>query len=263
MRFLRLPIKDPRTVARDIPGVCDLLFPQLLPAIIAHMNREAKSIPGCTPVPQSLISGMSTNAAMLFEVAYARAEQIMSGNISADWDSCLNIALKRQAKYFDAVLPEKLSEIEVEIANLTANNLVTFLSHARLKQPSMEIKASPIIPGYHWISEGKGDFSIGTTLIEVKCSGRNFSSSDYRQVLMYWLLSYVSAIEDKSTEWKSGVLLNPRLNKYIEFDFTDLVKITGEGRSKIEIIELFSSIIGDYELRMENIGVLNISAQEN
>lgn len=69
---------------------------------------------------------------------------------------------------------------------------------------------------------------------------------------MYWLLSYASAIEDKSTEWKYGVLLNPRLNKYIEFDFTDLVKIFGAGRSKIEILELFSSIIGDYALRMES-----------
>ena len=252
MRFLRLPIKDPRTVARDIPGVCDLLFPQLLPAIIAHMNCEAKRIPGCAAISQSLISQMSTNAAMLFEVAYARAEQFLLGNINADWDNCLNIALKRQSRYFDAVLPEKLSEVDIEIANLTANNLVISLLNIQSTKPNINIDASPVIPGYYWISEGKGDFSIGKTLIEVKCSAKNFSSSDYRQLLMYWLLNYAAAIEDKSTEWKSGILLNPRLNRYIELDFSELVKIAGAGRSKIEILELFSSIIGDYALRLEN-----------
>lgn len=251
MKFLRLPIKDPRTVARDIPGVCDILFPQLLPAIVSHLNREAQSIPNCTYVEEGLTLKMSTNAAMLFEVAYARAEQVLDG-AAEDWEACLNVALSRQSKYFDANLPEKLTEIDLSIANRTADNLVKSISFFQDRSHNIKAIQSPVIPGYQWIAKGCGDFSIGTTLIEVKCSGRSFSSSDYRQLLIYWLLSFASSIEGGVEEWKKGVLLNPRLNKYIEFEFDELVKIAGAGRSKIEILELFSSLVGDYAFKLGN-----------
>lgn len=251
MRFTRLPVKDPRTVARDIPGICDILFPQLLPAIVSHLNREAQSIPSCSYVEESLIRRMSTNAAMLFEVAYARAEQILYG-VSEDWAACLNVALARQSRYFDANLPERLTDIDILIAQKTAVNLVNSIKFFHSTNQNIEIIRSPVIPGYHWISQGNGDFSIGTTLIEVKCTSRNFSSSDYRQLLIYWLLSFSSSIEGGHEEWKSGVLLNPRLNKYLEINFNELVKIVGAGRTKIEILELFSSLVGDYAFKLSN-----------
>ncbi len=249
MRFLRLPVKDPRTVARDIPGICDLLFPQLLPAIISHLNREAQPIPGCSYVDENLVRKMSTNAAMLFEVAYARAEQIL-GDAPEDWDKCINIALNRQSRYFDADLPEKLSSLDLSIAKKTAVNLVKSIKFLHNQHNNTKIVHSPLIPGYQWVAQGNGDFSIDRTLIEVKCSSKNFSSSDYRQLLIYWLLSYSSSIEGKGEEWSSGILLNPRLNKFIEIDFDELIKMTGAGRTKIEILELFSSIIGDYAYKV-------------
>ncbi|MBU2874000.1 hypothetical protein [Marinobacter salexigens] len=251
MRFLRLPIKDPRTVARDIPGICDILFPQLLPAIVSHLNREAQPIPGCSYVEESLVLKMSTNAAMLFEVAYARAEQILAG-ATEDWDASLNIALERQSKYFDADLPEVLTEIDVLIAKKTANNLVKSIKFFQSKNQNIKVVQSPVVPGFQWIAQGNGDFAIGNKLIEVKCSSRNFSSSDYRQLLIYWLLSFSSAIEGRSEEWESGILLNPRLNKHIEFKFDELIKVAGAGRSKIELLELFSSLVGDYAFKLGN-----------
>ncbi|HSH49419.1 MAG TPA: hypothetical protein VK991_12615 [Halomonas sp.] len=251
MKFLRLPVKDPRTVARDIPGICDILFPQLLPAIVSHLNREAQPISGCSDVEKSLILKMSTNAAMLFEVAYARAEQMLT-NAAEDWDACLNIALERQSKYFDADLPESLTEIDILIAKKTADNLVKSLEFFQGKSQNIGISQSPIIPGFQWISQGNGDFAIGKKLIEVKCSSRSFSSSDYRQILIYWLLSFSSSIEDRSEEWESGILLNPRLNKYIEIRFDELIKIAGAGRSKIELLQLFSFLVGDYAYKLGN-----------
>ncbi|HHQ4608676.1 TPA: hypothetical protein ACSP2B_000859 [Aeromonas veronii] len=249
MRFLRLPVKDPRTVARDIPGICDLLFPQLLPAIVAHLNREARPIPGCSYVDDSLVGKMSTNAAMLFEVAYARAEQILS-DTPENWDECMNLALHRQSRYFDAELPEKLSNIDLSIAKITSENLVKSIRFIHNQHNGARIVHSPLIPGYQWIAQGNGDFSIDTTLIEVKCISKNFSSSDYRQLLIYWLLSYSSSIEGRGDEWSSGILLNPRLNKLIEIKFDELIKITSAGRTKIEILKLFSSIIGDYAYKV-------------
>lgn len=34
---------DPRTVAREIPGVLNEVFPQLTPGIVAHFNASAES----------------------------------------------------------------------------------------------------------------------------------------------------------------------------------------------------------------------------
>ncbi|EOE5320606.1 MULTISPECIES: hypothetical protein [unclassified Providencia] len=251
MRFFRLPVKDPRTVARDIPGICDLLFPQLLPAIIAHLNREAQPIPSCTFIDESLFLKVSINSAMLFEVAYARAEQLLE-NKKDDWDTCLSVALERQSKYFDAVLPKKLLDVEMQIADQTANNLVKSIKYLNNQKGNSQIIKSPLIPGYQWIAQGEGDFAIRDTLIEVKCGSKNFSSSDYRQILIYWLLSCSSSIEDGIEEWKTGILLNPRTNKYIEISFHELVKIAGAGRSKLELLELFSSIVGDYAYKLDN-----------
>lgn len=250
MRFHRLPVKDPRTVARDIPGICDLLFPQLLPAIVAHLNRESRAVAACTAIPASWTENMSTNAAMLFEVAYVRAEHILQGK-NKDWDNCLDVALHRQSKYFDAKLPDSLSENDIKIANQTADNLVKSLFKLKDEKKAKELVLSPVIPGFQWISQGNGDFSIDSSLIEVKCTSKNFSSSDYRQLLIYWLLSYSSALENKSLEWEIGILLNPRLNSYVEVDFTELVRIAGAGRTKVEILELFSSIIGSYSHKMD------------
>lgn len=249
MRFLRLPVKDPRTVARDIPGICDILFPQLLPAIVSHLNREAQPIPGCASVEESLILKMSANAAMLFEVAYARAEQMLD-SATENWNICLNLALERQSKYFDADLPDSLTEIDVLIASKTANNLVKSIEFFQNRNKNVKVIQSPAIPGFQWIAQGHGDFAVGNNLIEVKCSSRNFSSSDYRQLLIYWLLSLSSSIEGGCDEWESGILLNPRLNKYIEIKFDDLVKVAGAGRTKIELLELFSSLVGDYAFKL-------------
>lgn len=109
---------------------------------------------------------------------------------------------------------------------------------------------SPVIPGFQWISQGHGDFSIGDILIEVKCTSKNFSSADYRQLLIYWLLSFSGSIEGKSKEWKSGLLINPRLNKVIEIEFNELINFSAAGRSKLEILELFESIVSDYSSKL-------------
>jgi len=135
-----------------------LLFPQLLPAIVAHLNREAQPISGCTIIDESMLAGINTNAAMLFEVAYVRAEQILEGK-NEDWNECLSIALSRQSRYFDAVLPDKLSDIEIKIANQTATNLTKSIRYLSAEWGDSNVVRSPIIPGFQWIAQGQGDRS--------------------------------------------------------------------------------------------------------
>lgn len=250
MRFNRLPVKDPRTVARDIPGICDLLFPQLLPSIVTYLNRQAKEIPNCKPVSAEFFSKASASAAMLFEIANARVEQILNNEICENWDSCMEVALRRQSKYFDAELPDALTEHDLGVIRVTSSNLVVALRIFENQQHAA-LKSSPEIPGYQWISNGHGDFSIGNTLIEVKCGSKNFGSPDYRQLLIYWLLSFAGVIEDKSQEWTTAILINPRLNKYIQIEFNELIGFSAAGLSKIEVLELFESIVSDYSMKID------------
>lgn len=240
----RLPTNDPRTIARDIPGILDSLFPQLVPGVVAHFNRRASAIEGCIPASQELIDRSALQHAMLFELAVAAGEQLISDR-PLNWDSCLAIAVARQRRHFDAKVPDSLSSADTDAAETVATNLDKMLRHLQAKAGGSAIVCSPYIPGYQWIASGVGDFALGSQLVEVKCTNKRFSSSDYRQILMYWLLSYAASIEKGSTEWESAILLNPRLNLVLKLPFREVIDITSGGRSKVEIVATFSSMVGD------------------
>ena len=246
----RLPVKDPRTVARDIPGIFDAIFPQLTLGIVKHFNRKTISLVDCNALPDDLVKASELNRAMLFEVAIARGEQLLTGIEEADWAACLNIAVERQRRHFDAKLPDALAAADKTVADWVGKNLVTMLNSIQATVRDIPLVQSPKVPGFQWIASGCGDFSHGTTLIEVKCTNKHFAASDYRQIVMYWLLSYASSIERGTAEWTNGILINPRLNLVLEFSFDEIIVIIGAGRSKVELLQLFSSMVGDYSLRM-------------
>lgn len=246
MALPRGPLRDPRTVARDIPGIFDALFPQLAPGVVMHLNNSAISIDGCEDIPDELIQQSGLQHAMLFELAGARAEQLVRGTV-LDWNEALNAAIRRQRKHFDARLPEALTEQDKEIATLVAGNLHLMLNTLA---DASEIVISPHVPGLQWVASGVGDFSYDSKLVEVKCTGRRFGAADYRQVLMYWLLSYAASIEGRGDEWSEAVLLNPRQNLIVEISFNELIEITGAGRTKVELLQLFLWMVGDYSSRV-------------
>ncbi len=249
MAYNRLPRKDPRTIAREIPGIFDVIFPQLTPGIVSSFNEKAVYCTTLNPIPDTLIKSSTLQQAMLFEIAFARGEQLLKNNNNIDWDDCLKIAVKRQKRHFDAQIPEKLLPIDIKIAELVADNLIAILLGMKSKIPEHHLVYSPEIPGYQWLASGRGDFSLGQTIIEVKCTGRKFGSADYRQVLMYWLLSYASAIEHNTPEWTHIALINPRHKSIVELSVNEIIEIVAAGKSKIEILELFSSMIDDVSLR--------------
>lgn len=238
---------DPRTVARDIPGIVDELFPQLTPGTISHINSKIESFP-ITRVSDSLLARSKTQRAMLFELAYAVAEVLLSGTTEIDWDECFSRALQRQRNFFDAKLPEHLEAVDKEIAHIVGKNLSSILRKLTLEQRA-SLTARPSIPGMEWISNGIGDFSIDSCLIEVKCTANRFSSADYRQVAIYWLLSYVASIEGRGEEWKSFILLNPRRGELTRMRFDTLIGITSGYRTKVEILQSFQSLIGSRNMK--------------
>ena len=156
--MIRLPAHDPRTIAREIPGVLDSLFPHLTQGVVAGINRRSASFSELQAVPQQLVESSKLQNAMLFEVAVAAAEQLLDQRESIDWRKCLNDAVERQREHFDAKLPDTLSEVDQQISLWVAQSLVTMLVKFQWEANEALVRA-PRIPGFQWIASGFGDFS--------------------------------------------------------------------------------------------------------
>ncbi|MCB4361418.1 hypothetical protein [Quatrionicoccus australiensis] len=245
----RKPVPDPRTVARNIPGVFDSIFPQLTPSVIAHFNQTAESS-NCNPVPLEMVQESKLQKAMLFELGFAVGETLLATSSDIDWSDCVQVSVARQRRYFDAEIPNEITELDRRIAEMVGNNIASMILELALER-GHSITAAPLIPGFQWIASGQGDFAAGPTLIEVKCSNKNFSASDYRQIVMYWLLSFSASVEVERNrpEWSEGILLNPRSGKYVALRFDDFLHVISAGRTKVEILQLFSSMVGTRDLK--------------
>lgn len=182
---------------------------------------------------------------MLFELAVVVAEQQLTDITALNWTKCLDAACERQRAYYDAVLPQKLADVDKTIALAVADNLTAGLKQLARESDS-RITIRPTIPGYQWISNSAGDFRTAEALVEVKCTDRRFSTADYRQLIMYWLLCYLDSIERNVSCWTTGVLLNPRLNFNVAIKMADLVSIAATRRSPIDVVEAFRATIEDY-----------------
>ncbi|KIC13708.1 hypothetical protein [Leisingera sp. ANG-Vp] len=242
MALKRLPFRDPRTVARDIPGVLDILFPRLSGGLVASLNRDAFRYNGLDPVPNELVEQSQLQKAMLFELAVARAELILSKSAEPEWQECIKIALERQNRHYDARRPDTIEESDQKVAEHAARNLVEMLRRIS-EERGLQIELSPVIPGMGWIASGTGDFAIGKVLIEVKHTDRNFVAGDFRQVLMYWLLKYASAIESDHEVWTDCLLLNPRRNYGLAVNFDKLLQSASSNSNRVELCEALRSIV--------------------
>ncbi|MEN9657502.1 MAG: hypothetical protein RL571_967 [Pseudomonadota bacterium] len=233
---------DPRTVAREIPGIFDEVFPQLTPGVVAHINSSALTVL-VQPLQQELLQQSTLQRAMLFELGYTVGESLLKGKIDIDWPYCFAETLRRQRGYFDAKLPDQLAAGDQCLAETVGRNLANAIT-AMSRSSGHPIIIAPRIPGLEWIASGSGDFSLGSTLIEVKCTAKRFSSADYRQIAIYWLLSFAASIEGRGEEWRDFILLNPRSGEKVSMKYDSFLSIISSGRTKVEIFQLFQSLIG-------------------
>ncbi|WP_198291201.1 hypothetical protein [Methyloversatilis discipulorum] len=233
---------DPRTVAREIPGIFDEVFPQLTPGIVAYLNAESKVIP-VQPLRQETLLQSALQRAMLFELGYTVGERLLKDAAEIDWPACFGDTVRRQRAYFDAKLPEQLEPVDQLLAETVGRNLAASMTSLS-ELAGHPVVFRPHIPGLEWISSGNGDFALGTTLVEVKCTAKRFSSADYRQVAIYWLLSFAAAVEGHGEEWRNFILLNPRSGEIVKMSFDTFLSIISSGRTKVDILQLFLSLVG-------------------
>ena len=236
---------DSRTVARELGGTFEAVFPMLIPSIVMHLNRTfGTSLQGCSAVPTELVKKSSQLRAMLFETAVAAAEMKRWSGDGFDLVACVSKAKERQKKYYDAKLSNALSEADKEIVLWVADNLNTMLDHVEFLCCGV-IVAEPSVPGFGWISNSIGDYACGDAIVEVKCSGRRFSAADYRQVTIYWLLSYIRSLEKQTKVWNRIVLLNPRLNVMVHLRSDELIGLISGGRSRMEVVQAFTVLFAN------------------
>ncbi|WP_299141861.1 hypothetical protein [uncultured Vibrio sp.] len=227
-------------MARDIPGISEILFPGLVPGIVAGLNQTWLELEDIEAVSEVELSKMSLSPAMLYEIACARAEFLLRGDELIERDY-LDVALKRQFRFFDAQTPSQLTDKDRGLIQLVASNLVLGLGELA---KGKEITISPYIAGLEWISSSQGDFCFGDCLVEVKCTNKNFSAGDYRQTLLYWLLNFTYSLSNPDMlPWKFGIIFNPRKNKYVQFNFEELHRLVAGGRNVIETVELLQNTI--------------------
>lgn len=233
---------DPRTVAREIPGVLDEVFPQLTPGVVARFNNTASTV-AVTPLADNLLRQSKVQRAILFELGCVLGERFLKGASVVDWLGCIDETAQRQRKYFDVELPINLTLEDQVLAETVGRNLAGALGGiAAIEEEPVVI--GPRIPGLEWIASGQGDFSVGRTLIEVKCTSKRFSSADYRQVAIYWLLSFAAAVEGRGAEWTELMLLNPRSGEKVCLKVDSLLAVISGGRTKVDILQLFQALVG-------------------
>lgn len=238
---------DPRTVARDIPGVLEEVFPQLTPGVVAQFNGSARTLP-VVPLSEALLAQSTMQRAMLFELGCVVGERILETGSDIDWPRCFAETIRRQRLYFDAKLPRQLDPVDQMLAETVGVNLAAALSEISFES-GLPIDTRPHIPGLEWIASGYGDFALGTTLVEVKCTSKRFSSPDYRQVAIYWLLSYAASIEGRGNEWRNLVLFNPRSGEKVSMTFDTFLTTIGGGRTKVDLLQLFKTLVGSRQVR--------------
>lgn len=233
---------DPRTVAREIPGVLDEVFPQLTPGVVARFNNTASTLP-VTPLAEELLQRSTVQRTILFELGCVVGERLLEGASAVDWPDCIDETVQRQQKYFDVELPVKLTTGDQILAETVGRNLAGMLGRIAVLR-GKPVVIGPGVPGLEWIASGKGDFAVHRTLIEVKCTSKRFSSSDYRQVAIYWLLSFAAAVEGRGSEWTELVLLNPRSGEQVCIEVDALLAVIGGGRTKVDALLLFQALVG-------------------
>lgn len=240
----RISTRDPRSLSRDIPGLLDIVFPRLSGGLVTSLNRGIVHPIGLQPISPEAIEATKIQRSLLFEISNVHAERRIGGEESPDWAECLTQALIKQNRFFDAKPVTELSDSDKEVALHASHNLVQMLTMVSKGRLNLPVDASPIISGFGWISSGHGDFSVGTTLVEVKNTDRNFIAADYRQILMYWALSYANAVERDVKSWSECVLLNPRRNAALLINYDTLINSASGGLNRVEVYELLRSVIG-------------------
>jgi len=240
----RSPLIDPRSVAREVPGLFEIVFPGLTPGLVAHLNATSRGLDG-VPLDDEDVRDTKLTAALLFEVTCVRVDRLFEMDHEAGSpQSCLAEAWRRQSRFYDVKRVDSISDHDWSVAKSVADSLHDALLETS-RASGQPVVVRPPVPGCQWIGNSCGDYAIGDCIVEVKCISGNFSGADYRQVLIYWMLSLLADVEGCGKVWKNAILINPRRKLLVDLDLSRFLTIVGRGATHIEMMQRFLSVVGE------------------
>lgn len=119
---------------------------------------------------------------------------------------------------------------------------------SRLIQLS-SIDFEPRIHGVGFIHDCRADFSVGSTLFEVKTIDRGIQSRDIRQLILY--LALQAATGDR--RWSSAVFFNPRRGLVYQFQVERFMQEISGGRSSAEVFADLTDFLTTRDVQIEKL----------
>lgn len=146
------------------------------------------------------------------------------------------LSAKKKVGQFERELSHSEHRDAREIAARLRDGIPGFITHGTALVPE------PSYPGLGALARCTADLRYGRCLVEVKSGDRSLRSIDFRQVLIYHLLSAMS--EDDTLH--NCLIINPRQGYRIFFEFSDLVAAIS-GKTIVEFSAQFRDYLVEWE----------------
>ncbi len=248
---------DLREFSRNFGGLLNEIFPLMNSGFINGFNEKYEiGLNFLDDISVSLMQETNIMEAFLFEFCLVFCEARISDNtldLRRKFSSLWAQTILKQKKYYDCHIKKSSalssSELDaiVNVAHKILNNFLIMKEKlTRLQtENNLDIVISPVIPGFGTLDPSYADYSIGETLIEVKCTKSKFSTADYNQVFIYWLLSTMwnVLVDNKALLYKNFSLVNLRRGELIYINGFDFAYIVSGGKNFQSIIQMFSNIL--------------------
>lgn len=96
----------------------------------------------------------------------------------------------------------------------------------------------PTLRGVGALADCEADLTFKSTLVEIKSGDRTLRSIDLKQVITYFMLSYLKS----DSVFRTCLIINPRQGFRVVFDFDDLIEVVS-GLTAVEFAGNFSSYL--------------------
>lgn len=176
---------------------------------------------------------------LINEVAFELAMARLAGS-PVSIQQAFEIALSEVGTLEGALTAESALSVleEIEAADI-ASRLIAAIPEEIMGVGGFERR--PILRGVGALADCQADLKFGSTLVEIKSGDRKLRSIDIKQIITYFVLSYLKS----STVFRRCIIVNPRQGFRVIFDFDDLIEVVS-GMTTVEFVGNFSSYLVDW-----------------
>jgi hypothetical protein len=244
-------------IAAGFHSFCSETLPLLTPACVTVFNRSHGSyLEGFRPVDRELdistsdLSEPDVLAEVAFELFCASHHGQATFRQVVDDLNAFETAWRRAESSIS--LHRNVRAAELPSTGSISHRYVLALGRRydalRELLPFAEAEFSPRLKGCGVLGVCEADVSVSDTLVEVKTVGRNFSSKDIRQVIIYLALDHLSG----ARRWSSAILFNPRRAFLVRFNPAEFIVYVSAGKSAAQVYREIEAFLLHRDLLLEH-----------